>query len=78
MSVLIYKGQHGSTPPPACTVQIFDDVPCDAFAADYINALYNEGVTAGCGGGNFCPHTPISNGQMAVFLVKGFNIPYVP
>jgi hypothetical protein len=78
MSVFIYKGQHGSMPPPACTTQIFDDVPCDSFAADYINALYEEGVTAGCGGGNFCPSANITNGQMAVFLVKGFNIPYLP
>jgi hypothetical protein len=32
-------------------------------------------VTAGCGGGNFCPTANITNGQMAVFLAKGFNIP---
>jgi S-layer homology domain len=78
MAVLVYKGEHGSTQPPACTTQIFNDVPCDAFAADYIKALYNEGVTAGCGGGNFCPHGLVTNGQMAVFLVKSFNIPYLP
>ena len=78
MSVFIYKGQHGSTPPPACTTQVFGDVPCGSFAADYINALAAEGVTAGCGGGNFCPDSNITNAQMAVFLVKGFNIPYLP
>ena len=78
MSVFIWKGQHGDTAPPACT-GVFTDVPCPGgFAVDYIEGLYNEGVTAGCGGGNFCPNANITNGQMAVFLVKGFNIPYLP
>ena len=77
MSVFIWKGQHGSTAPPACT-GVFSDVPCPSLFADYIEGLYNEGVTAGCGGGNFCPNNNITNGQMAVFLVKGFNIPYLP
>ena len=78
MSVFIWKGQHGDTAPPACT-GVFTDVPCPSgFAVDYIEGLYNEGVTAGCGGGNFCPNANITNGQMAVFLVKGFNIPYLP
>ena len=78
MSVFIWKGQHGDTAPPAC-VGVFDDVPCPGgFAVDFIEGLYNEGVTAGCGSNNFCPDANITNGQMAVFLVKGFNIPYLP
>jgi Carboxypeptidase regulatory-like domain/S-layer homology domain len=77
MSVFIWKGQHGDEPPPACA-GVFADVPCPGgFAVDYIEALFNEGVTAGCGGGNFCPNANITNGQMAVFLVKGFNIPHL-
>jgi hypothetical protein len=79
MSVFIWKGQHGSEAPPACTPAgaVFADVPCDSFAADYIYGLYGEGVTAGCGGGNFCPSANITNGQMSVFIVKGFNIPHL-
>jgi hypothetical protein len=78
MSVLVWKDQHGSTAPPACT-GVFADVPCpDGFAVDYIEGLFNEGVTAGCGGGNFCPNTPITNAQMSVFLVNGFNVPFLP
>lgn len=78
MSVFIWKGEHGDQAPPSCT-GIFTDVPCpDGFAVDYIEGLYNEGVTAGCGGGNFCPNANITNAQMSVFLVKGFNIPYLP
>jgi S-layer homology domain len=78
MSVLVWKDQHGSTAPHPCT-GVFADVPCpDGFAVDYIEGLFHEGVTAGCGGGNFCPNTPITNGQMAVFMVKAFNIPFLP
>jgi hypothetical protein len=76
MSVFIWKGEHGSEDPPACS-GMFNDVPCPSQFADYIEALANEGVTAGCGGGNFCPTANITNGQMSVFLVKGFGIPVV-
>jgi hypothetical protein len=34
-----------------------------------------EGVTSGCGGGNYCPATIVSRDQMAVFLVKTFSLP---
>ena len=78
MAVLLWKGQHGSEAPPACT-GVFADVPCPGgFAADYIEGIYAEGVTAGCGNGDFCPDAPITNAQMAVFLVKTFGIPHLP
>ncbi|HEY3204476.1 MAG TPA: carboxypeptidase regulatory-like domain-containing protein [Thermoanaerobaculia bacterium] len=74
MSVFILKAEHGSSyVPPACT-GIFADVPCPSLFADWIEALFNEGVTAGCGGGNFCPNDSISNGQMSVFLDKAFHV----
>jgi hypothetical protein len=37
--------------------------------------LFAEGVTAGCGGGNYCPEDPNTRGQMAVFLTKAFHLP---
>jgi hypothetical protein len=36
--------------------------------------LFNEGITGGCGGGNYCPGSPNTRGQMAVFLVKTFGL----
>ena len=80
MAVFIWKAQHGSTPPPACTPPgTFGDVPCPGgFAVDYIEAIYAENITVGCGNGNYCPDATISNAQMAVFLVKAFNIPFLP
>lgn len=38
--------------------------------ADYIEALANAGVTAGCGPGRFCPDAPITRGQYAVMWWK--------
>lgn len=40
------------------------------FAADWIEQLYNEGITAGCGPGLYCPSNSVSRQQMAVFLLK--------
>jgi hypothetical protein len=31
-------------------------------------------VTAGCGGGNYCPGNPVTRGQMAVFLTTTFGL----
>jgi S-layer homology domain len=33
--------------------------------------LVHRGVTAGCGGGLYCPTGPVTREQMAVFLLKG-------
>jgi hypothetical protein len=76
-SVFIAKGINGASfVPPACT-GTFADVPCPSPFADWIEYLYNSGITAGCGGGNFCPSLGIPNGQMAVFLVKAFELPHL-
>jgi hypothetical protein len=78
MAVFVWKGVNGEEPPPACT-GMFADVPCPGgFAVDYIEGIANAGITAGCGGDNYCPNTGITNAQMAVFMVKAFQIPYVP
>jgi hypothetical protein len=76
MSVFLLAGKYGSSyaPPPA-TGTMFTDVPANAFAAAWIEELAREGITAGCGGGNFCPNASTSRGQMAVFLVATFNLP---
>ena len=71
MAVFLLKARHGLcyTPPP-CAGQIFGDVPCSSGFAAWINELVAEGITGGCGGGNFCPISPVLRQQMAVFLLK--------
>jgi hypothetical protein len=79
MAVFILKGKHGLCyTPPTCT-GVFADVPCPSTFANWIEEMANEGITGGCGGGNFCPMTPVRRDQMAVFLLKGeHGSSYVP
>ena len=79
-AVFVWKAQHGAEPPPDCAPPgIFGDVPCpDGFAVNYIEAIFAEGITAGCGNGDYCPDATLTNAQMAVFLVKAFQIPILP
>jgi hypothetical protein len=79
MAVFLLKGRHGLCyVPPSCT-GIFPDVPCPSTFADWIEALAAEGITGGCGGGNYCPQDPVRRDQMAVFLLKAEHGPsYVP
>ena len=70
MAVFLLKAAHGSAfTPPACSGD-FPDVPCPSLFADWIEALADEGVTAGCGAGLFCPAAAVTRAQMAVFLLK--------
>src|SRR4029453_4459140 len=82
-AVFILKGEHGTdyVPPPCSSTHQFDDVACPPTSespfGDWIGQLFVEGVTAGCGGNNFCPTAGIPNQQMATFLVKAFSIPHL-
>ncbi|MEX0879778.1 MAG: IPT/TIG domain-containing protein [Thermoanaerobaculia bacterium] len=74
MAVFLLKAEHGSTyTPPACT-GVFDDVLCPSTFADWIEQLAFEQITGGCGGANYCPLNPNTRGQMAVFIVKTFDL----
>jgi hypothetical protein len=63
----------GFTPPP-CTTAPFTDVPATSGFCPFIRELVARGITAGCGGGNYCPGTQVSRGQMAVFLSTTFGL----
>lgn len=54
----------------------FADVPAANPQFRYIETIYREGITAGCGGVplNFCPDHAVTRGQMAVFLCRAFGI----
>jgi CSLREA domain-containing protein len=74
MAVFLLKAEHGSSyVPPVCT-GIFSDVPCPSTFANWIEQLYKENVTSGCGGGMYCPASSNTRGQMAVFIVKTFGL----
>jgi hypothetical protein len=57
----------------------FGDVPSSSPFNKYVSALHARGITAGCGGGNYCPTVDVTRAQVAVFmtqiLVDSANIP---
>ena len=76
MAVFLLKAEHGSTyVPPACTPPgVFTDVVCPGTFTNWIERLAAENITGGCGVGIYCPLNPNTRGQMAVFIVKTFNL----
>ena len=75
MAVFLLVAEHGSGwAPPSPTGTVFGDVPADHWAGAFIEALAAEGTTSGCGGGNYCPDSPVSRAEMAVFLTTTFGL----
>jgi len=77
MAVFLLRSKYGAsyTPPAVGGSTGFGDVPTDHWAAAWIKQLVTEGITVGCGSGNYCPDLPVTRAQMAVFLVRTFNLP---
>jgi hypothetical protein len=75
MAVFLLRSKYTSayTPPPANGD--FTDVPVDYSVAAWIEQLAAEGITGGCGAGIYCPNGNVTRDQMAVFLVRTFNLP---
>jgi CSLREA domain-containing protein len=72
MAVFLLRGIHGSsyTPPAVGATTGFADVPTTYWAAAWIKQLAAEGITTGCGNGNYCPDAPVTRAEMAVFLLR--------
>jgi hypothetical protein len=76
MAVFLLRTKDGPAyTPPAATGTAFSDVPVGSFGAAWIEELARRGITTGCGGGLYCPGTPVTRAQMAVFLVATFGLP---
>ncbi len=61
---------------PAPGVATFLDVPTSSPQFQFVEALVAAGITAGCGGNNYCPNNPVTRGQMAVFLAKALGLQF--
>lgn len=70
MAIFLLRGKHGSSYVPPDATGVFGDVPTDYWAASWIEQLASEGITSGCGNGNYCPATAVTRDQMAVFLLR--------
>jgi hypothetical protein len=59
---------------PAPATATFNDVPTGHRFFQFVEAMEASGITAGCGGGNFCPDQPLTRGQMTAFLAKALGL----
>ena len=76
MAVFLLRAEHGADyQPPHVATSSFADVDDNYWAKDWIEKLADEGITSGCGGGNYCPDKAVTRAQMAVFLIRIFNLP---
>ena len=80
MAVFLERGMNGSSfRPPAATGNVFLDVAASDFAASFIEQLYSDGITGGCGNNNYCPDAVVTRDQMAVFLLRAkYSSAYSP
>ncbi len=76
MAVLMLGAEHGPgyVPPPATGTR-FTDVPAGFWAGPWIEQLAAEGITAGCGGGQYCPTRLVTRAELSVFLTVAFHVP---
>jgi glucose/arabinose dehydrogenase len=76
MAVFLLRAMHGSAfSPPPSTGTVFTDVPANHPFARWIEQLAREGITGGCGSSTYCPDALVTRAQMAVFLVRAFDLP---
>jgi glucose/arabinose dehydrogenase len=59
---------------PSTTTDYFDDDDGTTHEND-INRLAKAGITSGCGTRRFCPESPVTRGEMASFLARGYALP---
>ena len=76
-AVFVLRAKHGAGYQPPAATGMFADVPPDHPFARWIEQLAREGVTGGCATNpsRYCPENPVTRGQMAVFLVRAFDLP---
>lgn len=59
--------------PASCTMPPFTDVDIGSDYCPWIRQLKADGITSGCGGGNYCPAQPVTREQMAVLLERAMH-----
>ena len=76
MAVFLLRSMNGKDYTPPSAEGIFDDVPVTHWASDWIEQLYDEGITGGCSTNPplYCPDDVVNRAQMAVFIVRAFDL----
>ncbi len=70
MAIFIVRAVYGSDNFTIGNTQYFADVSPSTFGYTWIEKMYELGITAGCGGGNYCPDSQVTRDQMAIFIIR--------
>ena len=75
MALFLLRSKYGVGYIPPAATGIFTDVPLSHWGADWIEKLYNDGITQGCSASPlmYCPDRAVSRAAMALFLVRTFG-----
>jgi hypothetical protein len=65
---------HLQVSPAPATATFPNDVPTTHPFFRFVEAMAASGLTGGCGAGSFCPDTPVTRGQLAVFLATALGL----
>jgi hypothetical protein len=68
---VFYRLQVSAAP---ATASFPNDVPTTHPFFRFVEALAAAGITGGCGPGSYCPDSPVTRGQMAVFVATTLGL----
>jgi S-layer family protein len=74
MSIFVLRTLDPALSPPACVTPVFADVPASSPFCRWIEELARRSIVTGCGGGNYCPFSPVTREQMGVFISVTFGL----
>jgi len=76
MAAFLLRAKEGGTYlPAACeATPMFTDVPGSHPYCRWVEEIARREITAGCGGGYYCPDASNTRGQMAVFVSKNWGL----
>jgi hypothetical protein len=79
MAVFILRARYGSSYTPPAASHFFADLPVAGkeWMEPWVDELYREGITTGCGTGPliYCPENSVKRQAMAAFIVRAFSLP---
>jgi hypothetical protein len=75
MAIFIIRARYAAnTAFTYSTTPVFTDVPANNFAFKWIQRMAEDGITGGCGPALYCPSSPVTRGDMSIFIMRGgFN-----
>ena len=70
MAIFIVRAIEGGDNFTASQTPYFTDVPASAFGFNWIQKMFELGITSGCQANLYCPNDSVTRAQMAVFIIR--------